>query len=325
MDEPIELPTPEMLRAEAQLRLNTEVERIKQLEREGKRTPLATAQERHDKLKALSCDMLDLGSAIREALPILESLTIRAKKFSDDWRTWWCQNYEVVICEEHNEPLLVNEDESIRQSWLKQKNSVVWLSCPKCEQEKNRAALTVRWISAGIPQKVLHATFDNFLHGDEELKQFKAKLKFMEQSSIGKGFVLAVGNYGTGKSHLAAATIKYANSGIFVTMHDLIGELRQTYSDNTGQNTMVDKYRTAKVLVLDEVSDEIKGVDIPNLLYRILGYRHDHDLLTIITSNNKLAEVMAILGPKLMDRISTNYVVANFTWQSHRTKNANEL
>lgn len=258
-----------------------------------------------------------LGDAIAPAIQIFADMAVRARDFANGVREDIAKLVPIP-CEDHpHSTLLVNEDLSIEKSWIYRKFTVVYFGCPDCAIEKHAIEQRAKWIDCGIPHKVLHATFENFdVSGDMEKE--RALDKFTTQLKRNKGFIIAVGKWGTGKSHLAAALIKAAGGGIFITEHDLIGELRQTYVDNSGQDSLVNKYRTAKVLVLDEVTPDVKGVDIAPLLYRVLGYRHDNDLLTCITSNEEVEVVMSILGPKIRDRIRESYKIANFTWESHR-------
>ena len=226
-------------------------------------------------------------------------------------------------CQVHPEQaLIVDEQNTFARSWKNKSFTVVYLPCRKCVYNQHQASQREKWLAMGIPKKLLNATITNFDPNGNEMKK-RALEKFKKQIKLGSGFIIAIGTYGTGKSHLAAATIRCMGQGIFITQHDLIGELRQTYTDNTGQDVMVNRYRSTKVLVLDELTPDVKGTDISPLLYRVLGYRHDNDLLTVITSNDDLITVKAILGPKLEDRMRENFTVINFVWESHRKPHLN--
>lgn len=271
--------------------------------------------------------VVDICEAIRGTMPKFEELSKRSTEFGN-WIREKIKTSEREHCIEHEcEILEFDEDKTYSASWRaggdSQKEFIPqFKDCHLCAIEKKKANEGRRWVKCGIPSKVLHATFENFIATDDDLEMAVARrkviAKFDKQIKLNKGFIIAIGLYGTGKSHLSAATIKRIGGGMFITLADMIGELRQTYSDNSGQDELVEKYRTAKVLVLDELATEVKGVDIGPLLYRILGHRYDKDLLTILTSNEPLEVCLEILGGKLRDRLRDSYTVANFTWKSQR-------
>lgn len=301
---------------ESRLRLQQELDARKLKIAKGILPPTRSLEELRSERNAME-NVLSIGDVMKEVLPKLLSMEAKLKAHSDNIREK-IAGLEPEFCIEHPEQLLeVDEDLTIGKSWKNNAFTVFLKPCPTCKAITQEISAQSRWLDLGIPHKVLKATFDNF---DTEVDSAKQKVlkKFQGQVKRGNGFILAVGLWGTGKSHLAAATIKAIGHGIFITEHDLIGELRQTYAENSGQDTLVEKYRSAKVLVLDELTKDVKGVDIAPLLYRVLGYRHDNDLLTVLTSNETIEECMAILGPKLRDRMRENYVIANFTWKSHR-------
>lgn len=267
------------------------------------------------------CGLVDVGAAFREALPMLEAT---AEKFANHAKKVRQAMAEMSpeLCPEHAIPLEVDWDWTIGLTWKNQRLTPHYKECANCAADNAAAIVNDRWRKLGVPEMTRHATFDNFKVEDANPKFAEARrvalAKLRRQVKIGMGFVLMLGKFGTGKTHLASAAIREAGGGRFVTLADLIGELRQTYTDNTGQDDLVRKYREAKILVLDELTSEVKGTDVAPILYRILSYRHDKSMLTIITSNEELGAALDILGGKLKDRITQNYVVANFTWDSAR-------
>lgn len=258
----------------------------------------------------------EIGSAFKAALPLLQETERKFKEHCDRIRQEM-KNVEPLFCPDHEDTAFeIDWDQTFGQSWKFGELKVCYGDCPDCRTEREGRIVNDKWKWMGIPLKVIHATFDNFnLENSQDRK--KVLNRFKHQLTVGKGFIIAVGMYGTGKSHLGAATIKAKGRGRFITLADLIGKLRKTY-DEGGQERLVEEYRTTEVFVLDELTTEVKGSDVATLLYRILSYRYDRGLLTIITSNEELDIVLDILGPRLKDRIKENYSVANFTWESAR-------
>lgn len=300
---------------EPELSLDEQVEARKAQERAGLTLPKTSFEERRAERLAMD-GIVSVADCIRETLPRFAEIQAKLDVFIKENGELIAMS-DPIFCIEHEDVQLpVDFERTNGQSWKQQRLVMVYGECPKCQEEKRASDIVSRWLSIGIPHKVAHATFENFYSGGDVAKE-KALKKFKAQSIKG-GFIIAVGKVGTGKSHLAAATIKQVGGGIFVTQHDMIGELRATYSNEGTQDELVEKYRKAKVFVLDELTPEVKGVDISPFLYRVLAQRYDEDKLTVLTSNEEVETCLAILGPKLRDRIRTNYTLANFTWESHR-------
>lgn len=264
----------------------------------------------------------DIGEGFKVMLPGLQKQAEKAQTFFDETRAKVAE-LEPEYCLDHpSQKLLVNWEKTFGHTWKNQKLEVFYhTQCQKCEDERGNTLVNERWLRMGIPQKVVHATFDNFkTDGDMTEDRKKALAKIKRQVRQGGGFALMVGKVGTGKTHLGAAAIKACGWGEFVTLYDLIAKLRQSYDDG-GQEELVEKYRAAKCFVLDEISKEVKGSDIAPLLYRILSTRYDKGLLTILTSNEDQETIKDIVGIRIADRMRESLVVANFTWASARRPN----
>lgn len=261
--------------------------------------------------------IVSVGDVIRECLPGLEKIAKETTAFFEKIREQVAQ-IDPETCDEHPEVTLELDVETTMMRSHKAGELILrYRACHKCVKHLEDSLVNEKWRKIGIPDKVLHATLDNFKTEDDSQK--KALTKVRKQLKIGDGFLLLRGQPGTGKTHLAAACLK-TTGGLFITEADLIGELRQTYTDNSGQDEMVDKYRNAKILVLDELTVDVVGKDIPALLYRILADRYDKRLLTIITSNETLDTIVSILGARLTDRMKENYSIVTCEWESHRSK-----
>jgi DNA replication protein DnaC len=224
-------------------------------------------------------------------------------------------------CEIHNTELPVDYEASLSKCWFDRRSEklhAVFGKCPTCEKAAKARIVNESWKKAGIPTNMLHCTFGNYDTSTEG--QLKALQKVKKQMAEG-GFIILRGTVGTGKTHLSVSVLKHIG-GLMVTEADLLGELRKTYISRTqSADDVIDKYRKVSCLVIDELDSEVIGVDIPQLLYRILARRYDDEKLTILTSNESLDTILKILGEKLKDRIKDNYTVVTFDWPSHRGRN----
>lgn len=296
---------------ESRQRLDQQVKELQQRIDAGQKKPL----EKVDRIPHIEnvVSVADVMSGVIDTFKNLEEESKGFRKKLDDFL-----KDKGMDCDVHKCAIPIDRNSSFSKSWFDEDKQfhVIFGQCPKCMKEVNDQFVNESWKKKGVPENLLNATIGNYVTGSNEgkIKAInKAKLRIDKK----KGFMILRGSYGTGKSHIAVGTLKIFD-GLMITEADLIGELRQTYSDNSGQDKMVDKYRKAPCLVLDELDKNIKGVDIPGLLYRILGYRYDNSLITVITSNDSLDEIKEVLGGKLVDRMKEDYSVITFDWESHR-------
>lgn len=260
----------------------------------------------------------NISEALREVMPMFDRMAEKTSQFATKLRDH-LKTVKLETCDDHPDvELPVDFDKTFSESWFNKNMTVVYDVCPRCLEDRQKILVNERLKKMGIPIKVLNATFFNYDITVHE-QAAKALKKVVSQTERQRGFLILRGFVGTGKSHLAAAALKYVSSGIFTTLADLIGELRNTY-DEGGQEKMVERYRNAKCFVLDELTKEVKGSDVGTILYRILAHRYDRGSLTIITSNDGLDDILEILGPKLRDRIKEDYRVATMEWDSYRSK-----
>lgn len=304
--------TPEQI--EAFKRLENEVAAL----RKRQHPPEVTAYDETRGMRNVS----SVGENIDDILPVLEEKT---RKWNDFVRKidGEIEKAEPEFCFEHEDVRLeVDRDATLSATWFhpEKRFSPKFKGCKVCADQLTASLVNEKWLKIGIPNKVVHATFQNFITDTEAKERIRDKTgRFIKN---GGGFLIFRGNPGTGKSHLATAVLKHTGSGLFVTQLDLLAEFRATYGGKGDENHVIGKYRGARCLVLDELTSEAKGVDNASLLYRILADRYDRGLITVITSNESLATILDILGPRLSDRIKHRYYVATFDWESARTNTA---
>lgn len=121
---------------------------------------------------------------------------------------------------------------------------------------------------------------------------------------------LLAGEYGTGKSHLAIATINAigVNNGYFWKVPDFLEWLREkAYGDEKFPiDTLLRGYRGGQfLLVFDDYGTE-KATDwASEQLYRVLDSRYDLRLPTIITTNQPVNRI----DGRIISRFSEGLVV----------------
>ncbi|MEI8290375.1 MAG: ATP-binding protein [Verrucomicrobiota bacterium] len=184
--------------------------------------------------------------------------------------------------------------------------------CPKCVEE----AQLVRLIGYGLPENLIHATFENFIPDDDADAEHVEAVKSFCQ--VKRGSLIMLGGYGTGKSHLAAASLHTFGKGWFVKNSTLLNCLRDTYRDKSAFDP-IDRAQSARLFVLDDAGLSVGGRDQLPLLHEILDYRHGERLPTIITSNLEWDSLANVIGERMADRLCESaFGVMKFTGGSHR-------
>lgn len=123
-----------------------------------------------------------------------------------------------------------------------------------------------------------------------------------------KGWLILIGGYGCGKTHLAAGIanerIMHNHAALFVNVPDLLDHLRATYSPNSNvsYDQRFETVRTAPLLILDDLGTENTTPWASEKLYQILNHRYNAQLPTVITSNHRLEEIDVRLRSRMNDQ-----------------------
>jgi DNA replication protein DnaC len=121
-----------------------------------------------------------------------------------------------------------------------------------------------------------------------------------------QGWLVLFGNYGAGKTHLAAAIANHALRRhfrvLFAIVPDLLDHLRSTFgpSSEVEYDTRFEMVRDAPLLVLDDLGTENTTPWAREKLFQIINHRYNYALPTVITSNRKPEDV----DPRIFSRMS---------------------
>jgi DNA replication protein DnaC len=157
-------------------------------------------------------------------------------------------------------------------------------------------------------------TFDTFdphgmavdQEGGENLaRALQLAREFARQPS---GWLVLIGHYGTGKTHLAAAIAnscqERGQQAYFVVVPDLLDHLRATYSPDSrvAYDELFEAIRGAPVLILDDLGAHSSTPWAQEKLYQLINHRYNSRLPTVITSNLDLDAIDPRLGSRMADQ-----------------------
>lgn len=202
----------------------------------------------------------------------------------------------------------------------------------KKQDELNKKEISKNLEKAKIPERFKSSSFDNYLienQGQEKVfGQVKNYLNLLENTKKLGSSLFLCGSYGTGKTHLAIASLIHLiksqiMTGIYTTTMRMLRDIRSSYNrDNLlSEEQIINKYIQCGLLVLDEIGIQY-GSDAEKLLiYEVINGRYENFKPSIIISNLPYSELKDYLGERSIDRLKDkNGDMAIFQWESYRNK-----
>ncbi len=151
------------------------------------------------------------------------------------------------------------------------------------------------------------------------------------QSSSGisetRNWLILSGNYGTGKSHLAAGIVfdvlLSGESAMFVPWVEHLDAIRDSFGNRkTSTAELMAVFTDPYLLAIDDLDKEPPSDWTHKTLYKIINYRYNHNLPTVITLNHSLDSefVSDIMPPAVLDRVlERTWREVPFTGPSYRS------
>ncbi len=144
-------------------------------------------------------------------------------------------------------------------------------------------------------------------------KAFRAATTYAEDP---EGWLVFMGGYGSGKTHLAASIGNYRKAmgeePIFVVVPDLLDHLRAAFSPTspTSYDRRFEEVRSASLLILDDLGTQSATPWAREKLYQLLNFRYNAKLPTIITTAQRLDEIDPRIRSRMLDkRLCTIYAI----------------
>ena len=122
-----------------------------------------------------------------------------------------------------------------------------------------------------------------------------------------EGWLVLLGSFGCGKTHLAAAiasALLAQNRGAtYVSVPDLLDHLRSTFAPDSKvtYDELFETIRTAPLLILDDLGTQSSTAWAQEKLYQLFNHRYNARLPTVVTTNLLLDKLDQRLGSRLSD------------------------
>jgi len=131
-----------------------------------------------------------------------------------------------------------------------------------------------------------------------------------------RGWLVFVGEYGSGKTHLAAAIANYRSGlgdpPLFIMWLDLLDHLRATFGSDSkvSFDRRFEEIRKAPLLILDDLSTQTMTPWVRDKLYQLFNHRYNAELPTVITTVDSMDLMDARIRSRLLDqRLCTIYSI----------------
>jgi DNA replication protein DnaC len=182
--------------------------------------------------------------------------------------------------------------------------------CRLREQESKRLT-DLRTISN--MDKMVRFTFDKFVpegYGLTEERRRNLRMAYdlaYNFANNPEGWLILLGGYGCGKTHLAAAianlVINQNKPALFVVVPDLLDHLRASFGPNsaTTYDQRFEEIRTASLLILDDLGAQSATPWAQEKLFQLFNYRYNAQLPTVVTSNHELEEIDVRIRSRMVD------------------------
>ncbi len=182
-----------------------------------------------------------------------------------------------------------------------------------CKQNEQNRSAQERLLRASNLDAFKQMTFSSFSVqgrlglGDEQIQSLQYGLSQAQQYAASpRGWLVMMGTYGCGKTHLAAAVantcVEYGMKTLFLTVPDLLDWLRYSYdSTDTSFEERFEEIRNVGLLVLDDLGAQNATKWAAEKLFQIIDYRYSRKLPLVVTTNLSFEDLDDRIRSRLQD------------------------
>jgi DNA replication protein DnaC len=190
-----------------------------------------------------------------------------------------------------------------------------YISCPICSprivREQKAMRLALLMVDSRVPVESAHWSFDTFPVTTQAKAEAVEACRLFAWGGVPGGIcgLYLWGPYGTGKTSLAISILRvYLDGGetaLFWKSEDLYSRITATFRKDAAetQADLIALFRSADLLVLDDLGAEKESAFRLGVLYAIVDSRLSNNMPTVFTSNLSLREMEEHIGARLVDRI----------------------
>jgi DNA replication protein DnaC len=189
-------------------------------------------------------------------------------------------------------------------------NRPVPCRCTQARMAEERMQQMRKFSNLGALERM---TFDSFIPdgvGVSEVVRFnlhEAYDRCRRFADDPEGWLVLLGGYGCGKTHLAAAianqVVALGRRVLFLVVPDLLDYLRSAYapSSDVGLDDRMETIRNVPLLILDDLGAHHSTPWAQEKLFQIINHRYNNRLPTVITTNQRLEELDPRITSRLVD------------------------
>jgi DNA replication protein DnaC len=182
-----------------------------------------------------------------------------------------------------------------------------------CKENELNQSTQQRLYSTSNLENFRQMTFSSFSVqgrlglGDEQIRSLQYALSQAQKFTASPhGWLVLMGTYGCGKTHLAAAIantcVEYGMSTLFLTVPDLMDWLRNSYdAADTNFEERFDEIRNVGLLVLDDLGSQNTTKWANEKLFQIIDHRYVRKLPMVVTTNLSLEDLDDRIRSRLQD------------------------
>jgi DNA replication protein DnaC len=243
---------------------------------------------------------------------------------------------DVAMCEVHNMPIAPKYmamkkhycEQCIVELRIKSEDADFKREQERIEQA--RADRIKRYLeNANIPERFKDSTFENYKSTSEEQQDIIKSLKEFIDNPRRDGLIM-IGKVGTGKNHLAIATMKEfikqtEQTALIIKFSKMIREVTDNWiTRKLPEEEIISKLTSPYLLVVNEIGVQFGSDKERNLFTEILDDRYEALKPTILIGNVTIGDISDLLGDRVVDRFKEDGQVLVFTWESYRGKGSKE-